>query len=169
MSEACPDRLEARLDRFDERLRHIDETVIRIDERLATVLPHLATKAELADLKAEMAAQLADKPSRLYMWGVMAAMMTGAYTAALAAIGVLLSYLPHRGRPTRARSGNRGLQALSSGVRAAGALAQFSSGWPMASPKRRAASKVSPYLRWPAEIWALASNSRARSAHWFLP
>ncbi len=76
-------------------MRHIDETVIRIDERLATVLPHLATKAELADLKAEMAAQLAEKPSRLYMWGVMAA-MTGAYTAALAAIGVLLSYLPHR-------------------------------------------------------------------------
>jgi predicted metalloprotease with PDZ domain len=94
MSEARPDRVEARLDGFEERLRRIEGTVIRIDERLATVLPDLATKAELADLRAEMVAQLADKPSRLYMWGVVAA-MTGAYTAALAAVGVLLTYLPH--------------------------------------------------------------------------
>jgi hypothetical protein len=70
-------------------LTRIEETVIRIDERLAAILPHLATKAELADLRA----QLADKPNRLYRWGVMAA-MTGAYTAALAAVGVLLTYLP---------------------------------------------------------------------------
>jgi hypothetical protein len=76
---------------LNERLRRIEETVTRIDERLAAVLPHLATKAELAEPRAE----LADSPSRLYMWGVMAA-MTGAYTAALAAVGVLLTYLPHR-------------------------------------------------------------------------
>src|SRR5579871_411975 len=44
-----------------------------------------------------------------------------------------------------------------------------SSASPIASPKRRAASKVSPYLRWPALIWAQASSSRSRSAHWFLP
>lgn len=49
----------------------------------------MATKAELADLRTEMLTQLADKPSRLYMWGVMAA-MTAAYTAALAVLGVLL-------------------------------------------------------------------------------
>lgn len=94
MSEAHLDRLETRPDGFEERLRRIEETVIRIDERLASVLPHLATKAELAHLRTEMVAQLADKPSRLYMWGAMAA-MTGAYTA-LAAVGVLLTYLPHR-------------------------------------------------------------------------
>jgi hypothetical protein len=37
-------------------------------------------------------AELADKPSRLYLWGVIAA-MTAAYTAGIAAIGVLLTYL----------------------------------------------------------------------------
>lgn len=101
MSEARIDRLEVRLDAFDDRLRHVEEIVIRIDERLAAILPTLATKAELAEFKAdvsdrfgEIGAQLADKPGRLYMWGVMAA-LTAAYTAALAAIGVLLTYLPH--------------------------------------------------------------------------
>lgn len=78
MSEARIDRLETRLDGFEDRLRHIEEIVIRIDERLAATLPTLATKAELAD-----------KPSRLYLWGVIAA-MTAAYTAG---IGVLLTYL----------------------------------------------------------------------------
>lgn len=89
MGEARTDLLEARLDRLEEdvreiktRLARVEEVVIRIDERLNTILPTLATKAELAE-----------KPSRLYMWGVMAA-LTGAYTAALAAIGVLLTYLP---------------------------------------------------------------------------
>ncbi len=106
MSEVHLDDLGARLDSVDTRLRRIAETVTRSDERLAAVLPHLATKAELADLKAEMVGQLAalnaemigqfaDKPGRLYMWGVIAA-MTAAYTAALAAIGILLTYLPHR-------------------------------------------------------------------------
>jgi hypothetical protein len=89
MSEARIDHLETRLDGFEERLRRIEEIVIRIDERLATILPTLATKAELADLRTE----LAGKPGRLYMWGVIAA-MTAAYTAALAAVGVLLTFLP---------------------------------------------------------------------------
>jgi hypothetical protein len=62
--------LETRLDNFEDRLRHIEEIVIRIDERLAANLPHLATKEELSE-----------KPSRLSMWGVMAA-LTGAYIAA---------------------------------------------------------------------------------------
>ena len=106
MSEVRLDNLGTRLDAFEDRLRRIEETVIRTDERLAAVLPYLATKAELADLKAEMIGhladlktgmigQLADKPGRLYMWGVIAA-MTAAYTAALAAVGILLTYLPHR-------------------------------------------------------------------------
>jgi hypothetical protein len=80
MSEARIDRFELRLDAFEDRLRHVEEILIRIDERLAATLPTLATKAEVTD-----------KPSRLYMWGVMAAMTT-AYTAA---VGVLLTYLPH--------------------------------------------------------------------------
>jgi hypothetical protein len=47
--------------------------IIRID----ATLPHLATKAELAE-----------KPSRAYLWGVMAAMV-GAQAVALAAAGLL--------------------------------------------------------------------------------
>ena len=50
---------------------------------------------QLADLKTETIGQLADKPSRLYMSGVIAA-MTAASTAALAAMGISLTYLPHR-------------------------------------------------------------------------
>src|SRR5438270_274432 len=46
---------------------------------------------------------------------------------------------------------------------------QCSSARFIASPKRRLASKKSPYLRWPAEIWAQASNSRSRSWLWLLP
>ena len=99
MSEARIDRLETRLDGFEDRLRHIEEIVIRIDERLAATLPTLATKAELAEFKAdasyrfaEIGKQIADKPSRLYLWGIIAA-MTAAYTAGIAAIGVPLTYL----------------------------------------------------------------------------
>jgi hypothetical protein len=47
--------------------------IIRID----ATLPHLATKAELAE-----------KPSRAYLWGVMAAMV-GAQAVALAAAGLI--------------------------------------------------------------------------------
>jgi len=112
MSEARIDRLEVRFDSLDDRLRRVEEIVIRIDERLAATLPTLATKAELAEFKVDdrdrfsdvgnqigaLRTELADKPSRLYMWGVMAA-MTAAYTAALAAgaaRAMLLTYLPHR-------------------------------------------------------------------------
>jgi hypothetical protein len=73
MSEA---RTEARLDRLEEDVREIktilhelQPMIIRID----ATLPHLATKAELAE-----------KPSRAYLWGVMAAMV-GAQAVALAA------------------------------------------------------------------------------------
>jgi hypothetical protein len=79
MSEACIDRLEARLAR-------IEQAVIRIEERLAATQPHLAIKAELAD-----------KPSRHCNWSVRAAMIA-AYTAALAAGAtgaVVLTHSPH--------------------------------------------------------------------------
>ena len=51
--------------------------VARIDERLTATLPHLATKVELAE-----------KPSKTYMWGIMAALLT-AYGCGLAALAVL--------------------------------------------------------------------------------
>ena len=48
-------------------------------------------------------------------------------------------------------------------------MGHCSSAKPIASPKRRLASKVSPYLRCAAEMWAQASSSRSRSRHRFLP
>jgi hypothetical protein len=80
---------EARTDRLEARLGHIEETAVRIEATLAATLPHLATKAELANLRGELAggtnrlrsdvtseigklrAELADKPSRLYLWAAM--------------------------------------------------------------------------------------------------
>ncbi len=95
MSELRQDRLEARLGR-------IEETVARIDERLAATLPHLATKAEQADLRTELTseigklrAEIADKPSRGYLWGVMAAMV-GAQAVALAAAGLIFAFVAAR-------------------------------------------------------------------------
>jgi hypothetical protein len=95
MSEARIGHLEEDVHEIRAVLGRLEPVIIRID----AVLPHLATKAELADLRTEMTAglaalrvALADKPGRLYMWGVMAA-LTGAYTAALAAAALLLTVL----------------------------------------------------------------------------
>jgi len=49
----------------------------RMEERLSATLPHLATKADLAE-----------KPNKTYMWGIMAALLT-AYACGLAALAVL--------------------------------------------------------------------------------
>jgi len=49
----------------------------RMEERLNATLPHLATKADVAE-----------KPSKTYMWGIMAALLT-AYACGLAALAVL--------------------------------------------------------------------------------
>lgn len=91
MSEA---RTENRLDRLERDVAEIKTTLAnlvplihRIDERLNTALPQLATKAELAD-----------KPSRGYLWGVMAAMV-GAHAVALAAAALIFSILQARPAP----------------------------------------------------------------------
>jgi hypothetical protein len=55
---------------------------------LTATLPHLATKAEVTELRDDIAAALAEKPSKTYMWGVLAALLT-AYACGLAALAVL--------------------------------------------------------------------------------
>ena len=69
--------------------------VTRIDAILTSTLPHLATKAELASLDAkwearfgELKTELAEKPSKAYLWGVLAALIA-TYAAGLAALAVL--------------------------------------------------------------------------------
>ncbi len=56
-------------------------TVARIESTLTATLPHLATKAELAE-----------KPSKTYLWAVVGVLITamfGAFGAGLAAVSVL--------------------------------------------------------------------------------
>ena len=57
------------------------EMVGRIEAMLAATLPHLATKAELAE-----------KPSKAYLWGIIGVLITsifGAFAATLAAVSIL--------------------------------------------------------------------------------
>ena len=90
MSEA---RTEDRLGRLETDVAEIKTTlgglmpmIIRID----ATLPHLATKADLAE-----------KPCRAYLWGVMAAMV-GAQAVALAAAALIFSVLQARPAPLTA-------------------------------------------------------------------
>ena len=75
---------EPRLSRVEHDVRDLKDTqadlksiVTRIEAKLDAVLPHLATKADLAD-----------KPSKTYMWSILAALLT-AYACGLAALAVL--------------------------------------------------------------------------------
>jgi hypothetical protein len=69
--------MEARLSRLEEDMREVKATGIEIKAMLTATLPHLATKAELAD-----------KPGKTYMWGILAVLLT-AYGLGLASIAVL--------------------------------------------------------------------------------
>ena len=87
--------LEARVSRLEEEQRgmrgslaRLELAVARIEAMLAATLPHLVTKAELAELRAE----LAEKPSKTYLWLVLGVLMTavlGSFGAGLAAISIL--------------------------------------------------------------------------------
>jgi hypothetical protein len=83
--------LETRVSRLEEDMRDMRATMGRLEISVAEIkamlgatLPHLATKAELAELRAE----LAEKPSKTYMWGVLAVLIT-AYAAGLAALAIV--------------------------------------------------------------------------------
>jgi hypothetical protein len=77
-------RMEARISRLEGDMRDVksavarlEATTIRIEAMLAATLPHLATKAELAE-----------KPGKTYMWGILAVLLT-AYACGLAGLAVL--------------------------------------------------------------------------------
>jgi hypothetical protein len=80
-----PEReLEPRVARLEDDMREVKGTlsrlepmIVRIDATLTATLPHLATKAELAD-----------KPGKAYLWGVLAVLIA-AYAAGLAGLAVL--------------------------------------------------------------------------------
>lgn len=75
--EARISRLEADMRDVKSAVARLEATTIRIEAMLAATLPHLATEAELAE-----------KPGKTYMWGILAALLT-AYACGLAALAVL--------------------------------------------------------------------------------
>ena len=91
--------MEARVSRLEEDMRDVkagwsrmEATLVRVEALLEATLPHLATKAQLAELSAELRAELAEKPSKTYLWAVMGVLITailGSFAAGLAAISVL--------------------------------------------------------------------------------
>jgi hypothetical protein len=84
---------------LDARGRRMEETLIELKTLFTATLPHLATKADLANLRTELKEEinelrvdlrvgLAEKPSKTYMWGILAVLLT-AYACGLAALAVL--------------------------------------------------------------------------------
>jgi hypothetical protein len=69
--------METRITRLEEDVREVKTGVIEIKAMLTATLPHLATKAELAE-----------KPGKTYMWGILAVLLT-AYACGLAGLAVL--------------------------------------------------------------------------------
>jgi hypothetical protein len=69
--------MEARVTRLEGDVRTIKEAVIRLEALFTASLPHLATKADLAD-----------KPTKVYMWGIFGVLLT-AYACGLAALAIL--------------------------------------------------------------------------------
>jgi outer membrane murein-binding lipoprotein Lpp len=93
------DRLDSKVDRLDAAVQRLEMGFIRLETMLAATLPHLATKAELAntradvqtlriELKSDIAVGLAEKPSKAYMWGIVAVLLA-AYACGLAGLAVL--------------------------------------------------------------------------------
>lgn len=91
--------LERRVIRLEDEMRDVKSVLgqivpmlVRIQATLDSALPHLATKAELGELRGEIRAELAEKPGKAYLWGVLCvliAAMTASYGAGLAAIALL--------------------------------------------------------------------------------
>lgn len=79
--------MEFRVARLEDEMREVKGSLVRVETglgelragmaRIEATLPHLATKADLAE-----------KPSKAYLWGVLAVLLT-AYASGLAALAVL--------------------------------------------------------------------------------
>ncbi|HEY2616506.1 MAG TPA: hypothetical protein VGI78_04140 [Acetobacteraceae bacterium] len=94
--------LETRVSRLEDDVRDVKATMGRLEllvteikATLDATLPHLATKAELAELRTELKVELAalrtdlaGKPGKAYMGGVLTALLT-AYACGLAALAIL--------------------------------------------------------------------------------
>ena len=70
-------RLEEDMREVKSDLKELRATTIEIKTMLTSTLPHLATKADLAE-----------KPGKTYMWGILAVLLI-AYACGLAGLAVL--------------------------------------------------------------------------------
>jgi hypothetical protein len=87
--------IDTRFASMDARFDRVEMTLLELKTLFTATLPHLATKADLADVRtelkndiAELKVGLAEKPSRTYMWGILAVLLT-AYGCGLAGLAVL--------------------------------------------------------------------------------
>ena len=78
----------ARVEADMGELRQYTRALLAAVTRIETVLPHLATQAQIGELRGE----LADKPGKLYLWGVLGvlvATIVASYGAGLTALPLL--------------------------------------------------------------------------------
>ena len=86
--EARVARLEQDMHEVKAVLSRLEPLIVRIDAVIGATLPTLATKAELVELGSGLRAELAEKPSKTYLWGVLGVLIM-AYAAGLAALAVI--------------------------------------------------------------------------------
>lgn len=82
-------------------MRIIRDVVIRTEAMLAATLPNFATRSAVDRIEAMLAAvlptlatkaELAEKPGKTYLWGILGVLVTailGAFGAGLAAVAIL--------------------------------------------------------------------------------
>jgi uncharacterized coiled-coil protein SlyX len=81
------DRLESRVARVEGDVHDLKDILGELKVMVARIdaqIPYLATKAEIAGLESKFS----EMPSKTYMWGILAALLT-AYACGLAALAVL--------------------------------------------------------------------------------
>ncbi len=69
--------MKASIVRLESSVHDVRQSTARIEAMFAATVPHLATKADLAD-----------KPTKTYLWGVLAVLLTS-YASGLAALAIL--------------------------------------------------------------------------------
>lgn len=79
-----PNDLGARVDQLEREVADIAAMLARVEPMIARIdatVPGAATKAEVERLRAQMTAQLAEKPSKAYLWALLLLLLLAAIAA----------------------------------------------------------------------------------------